>query len=132
VKVILSNKGDAPIYEQIKQQIKEQILNQSLEEGEALPSIRGLAKDLRVSVITTSRAYAELEQEGLVRSIQGKGYFVEAVNVDKVQQDFLKEIKENLSIVIKKAKILGFSKGELIEEIQKEWEDESVRSEQNE
>lgn len=132
MKVILSNKGDAPIYEQIKQQIKEQILNQSLEEGEALPSIRGLAKDLRVSVITTSRAYAELEQEGLVRSIQGKGYFVEAVNVDKVQQDFLKEIKENLSIVIKKAKILGFSKGELIEEIQKEWEDESVRSEQNE
>ena len=76
MKIIISNQSELPIYAQIREQIKEQILNGQLEEGEVLPSIRSLAKDIGVSVITTTRAYNDLEQEGFIATMQGKGSVV--------------------------------------------------------
>lgn len=122
MKIILSNQGDAPIYEQIKEQIKEQILEKEIEEGEALPSIRSLAKDLRVSVITTSRAYTDLEQEGLVRSVKGKGYFVLAVDTTKFQQEILQELEGHIKSAVKRAKKIEMPEEALIQKLKKEWE----------
>lgn len=105
--VIISNNSNMPIYEQIYKQIKESILNNDMKEGEYLPSIRGLAKDLRVSVITTKRAYEELESEGFIETVRGKGSFVAIQNKELLKEKKLKLIEEKLVDVVKDSKILG-------------------------
>ena len=111
--IIISNNADSPIYEQIKEQIKLQILNGDLKEGDALPSMRLLAKELRISVITTKRAYEELEREGFIESFTGKGSFVKAMNKDVVKENLIYEIETLLEDVIDKAVIARLSYEEL-------------------
>ena len=112
MKVIISNNSNAPIYEQIKEQIKMAILNGDIVEGEMLPSIRTLAKDLKVSVITTTKAYSELENEGFIKSIQGKGCFVLPNNNEMMKETLLRKIEENLLEAARIAKLAEISKYE--------------------
>ena len=92
--ILIDSKSGVPIYDQIATQIKEQILDGSLPEGKALPSIRSLAKDLRISVITTKRAYEELEQEGFIDTMPGKGSYVAVQNRELMREEDLKKIEE--------------------------------------
>lgn len=112
MKLILSNNVQIPIYEQIKEQFKSAILAGEIKEGELLPSIRTLAKELKISVITTTRAYQELEQEGFVRSVQGKGCFVLPTNTEIMREKLLQEIEESILEGIKKANIAKISEEE--------------------
>ena len=114
MRIIISNTSGKPIYEQIKDQIKEAILSDALSEGEALPSIRQLAKDLKISVITTTRAYTDLEQEGFIAIQQGKGCFVLPKNSEIVREQLLRKIEESFSTAINTAKIANLSHEELI------------------
>ena len=97
--VIISNASSQPIYEQIFTQIKNNIISGKLKEGEALPSIRLLAKDLRISVITTKRAYDELERAGYIYTVAAKGCFVAEKNIEVIREERLKEIEEHLKKV---------------------------------
>lgn len=105
--IVIVNQSGIPIYEQIKSQIKELILTGELTEGEALPSIRQLAKDLRISVITTTRAYGELEQEGFIATMQGKGSFVMAQNSEMMREQYLRRVEEHLSEAVRDARLAG-------------------------
>ncbi|MCL6576750.1 GntR family transcriptional regulator [Kyrpidia sp.] len=105
--LLLSNTSKEPIYEQIKRQIKEAVLRGELREGDLLPSIRQLARDLRISVITTKRAYDELEKEGLVVSVVGKGSFIAGHNPSFLKEQRLKAIEEQLVRVVKECRALG-------------------------
>lgn len=109
MKIIISNSSNEPIYEQISSQIKTLIIKGELEVGEALPSIRGLAKDLQISVITSKRAYDELEKEGFIETLQGKGSFVAMQNKELMKEKKLKIIEEKLEDVVKESKLLGLS-----------------------
>ena len=113
--IIISNNADSPIYEQIKEQIKLMILNGDLKEGDALPSMRLLAKELRISIITTKRAYEELEREGYIESFTGKGSFVKSMNTDMVKENLVFEIETLFEEVIDKAVIAKLSYEELTE-----------------
>lgn len=113
--IIISNNADSPIYEQIKEQIKLLILNGELKAGDALPSMRLLAKELRISIITTKRAYEELEREGYIESFTGKGSFVKSMNQDMVKETLVYEIETLLEEVIDKAVIAKLSYEELTE-----------------
>jgi len=113
VRILISNSSGVPIYEQIAAQIAESIAKGLLKEGDALPSIRQLAKDLRVSVITTTRAYNELENKGLVTAMQGKGYFVSASDSNAIKAEYLKRIKGHLQEAVKDAKTVGIDGAEL-------------------
>lgn len=113
----IKNSSNDPIYLQIKNQIRDAILNGELEVGELLPSIRLLAKELRVSVITTKRAYDELENDGYIHSVQGKGSFVAPQNIELMKERFLKEIETNITEILRYAKLAGMSHDELIEMI---------------
>ncbi len=113
--IIISNNADSPIYEQIKEQIKLMILNGDLKEGDALPSMRLLAKELRISIITTKRAYEELEREGYIESFTGKGSFVKSMNTDMVRENLVYEIETLFEEVIDKAVIAKLSYEELTE-----------------
>ena len=93
--IIISNDSDKPIYEQITSQIKNQIMQGSLREGDALPSMRTLAKELRISVITTKRAYEELEREGFITTVVGKGSFIKAADTRLLREENLKRIEEH-------------------------------------
>ena len=115
--VFIDNKSGVPIYDQIYSQIKSQIMNGALTEDEALPSIRNLSKDLRISVITTKRAYDELEREGFVYTIAGKGCFVAPKNLDLLREQNLKQIEEYLEKAIKLASASNLGKEDLIEMI---------------
>ena len=115
MKIIISNSSKEPIYEQISSQIKGMILKGELEEGDILPSIRGLAKDLQISVITTKRAYDELEREGFIESVQGKGSFVASQNKELMKEMKLKSIEDRLQEVVKESNILGLSYKEVSE-----------------
>lgn len=116
--IIISNSDKIPIYEQITKQIKDMILNGTLKEGEPLPSMRFLAKELRISMITTKRAYEELEREGFIESYVGKGSFVKAVNQEYIREKIQKEMEDAISIAIEKAKLSGISKEEFLEVVQ--------------
>ena len=111
--VIISNASGMPIYEQIVSQIKQKILSGELMEVEMLPSIRALAKDLRISVITTKRAYDELEHEGLICTVAGKGCFVAARNKEWVREELLRKIEEHLQEISVLASQAGVSGEEL-------------------
>ncbi|MEH6942986.1 GntR family transcriptional regulator [Bacillus sp. JJ722] len=113
MKIIISNSSKEPIYEQITNQIKSSILSGELQEGTAIPSMRNLAKDLQVSVITTKRAYEELEKAGFIYSIVGKGSFVAEQNLEVIREKKLKVIEEQLSAVITNSREIGLSLDEL-------------------
>lgn len=113
--IVISNMGDQPIYDQIYTQIKNQIIAGKLKEGEALPSIRGLAKGLRISVITTKRAYEELEREGFIYTMAGKGSFVAQKNLDLIREENLKKIEEHMNAVYELGTACGLSREELME-----------------
>lgn len=113
--ILINNKSGLPIYEQIYTQIKNQIISGELREDEALPSIRNLAKDLRISVITTKRAYDELEHEGFVYTVAGKGCFVAAKNVELLREENLKKIEEHMQQIAVLAASCNLSKKDLIE-----------------
>jgi GntR family transcriptional regulator len=110
---ILQNSG-VPIYQQIAEQFKTDILSGKLKQGEYLPSIRGLAKDLRISVITTMKAYEELEQQGLITAVQGKGYYVNAQDSEMLREQHMRKMEEHLTNAISAAKIAGISNKELV------------------
>ena len=99
--IIISNSSGRPIYDQISEQIKEKILTGQLEEGEALPSMRLLAKELRISVITTKRAYEELERDGFIVTMTGKGSFVAEKNTESVREEYLKRIEEHIGEIVR-------------------------------
>jgi len=114
LRIVITNSSGIPIYEQIKEQIKEAILSDELSEGDTLPSIRQLAKDLKISVITTTRAYSELEAEGFVVNIQGKGCFVSPKNNELVREQLLSKIEDNFLAAISTGKIAKLSRKELL------------------
>lgn len=126
--IIITNQSDRPIYEQIMDQIKAQIMNGELKEGDALPSMRLLAKELRISIITTKRAYEELEREGYIESYTGKGSFVKSVNHEMVKESVMFEIEELLETVLEKAKLANVSLEELMERIQLIYEEKESQS----
>lgn len=111
--IIINNNDKTPIYEQISLQIREQIMNGTLEPGEHLPSMRLLAKELRISLITTKRAYEELEKSGFIESYTGKGSFVKSINKDLLLESVQKEIESDLEKVCLKAAANGISLDEL-------------------
>lgn len=111
----ISNADARPIYEQLRQQIRKAILSGELREGEALPSIRALAKDLRISVITTKRAYDELEKDGLIVTVAGKGCFVAPKNLEMMREEHLKQIEQHLRAVIQLARPLELSYEDILE-----------------
>ena len=102
--ILIRNTGEVPIYDQIVRQIKGLILKGELREGEALPSMRLLAKELRISVITTKRAYEELEREGFLTSVPGKGCFVAAQNPELLREDALRRVEEHLGRAVEEAR----------------------------
>ncbi|MCR5427202.1 MAG: GntR family transcriptional regulator [Lachnospiraceae bacterium] len=111
---LLQNSG-VPIYQQIADQFKTQILEGKFRQGEYLPSIRGLAKDLKISVITTMKAYELLAEEGLVTAVQGKGFYVNAQNSEMLQEQYMRKVEEALNQAIQVAGIAGLSDRELCE-----------------
>ena len=115
MQILIDNKCGAPIYDQIYTQVKNQILGGQLREHEMLPSIRGLAKDLRISFITTKRAYDELEKDGFIYTIQGKGCFVAPKNVELLREEHLKQIEEHIEQIVQLAALCNLSPGEILE-----------------
>ena len=111
----INNSSDDPIYLQIKNQIKAQIISGDLKVGEQLPSIRFLAKELRVSMITAKRAFDELELDGFIDSVQGKGNFVAAQNKELIREEYLKRIESKLQEVVELSEIVGVSNDELVQ-----------------
>lgn len=115
MQILIDNKSGAPIYDQIYSQIKAQIISGALQENDQLPSIRGLAKDLRISFITTKRAYDELEKEGFLYSIQGKGSFVAPKNVELLREENLKKIETLIDDMIQLAASCNISHQQLLD-----------------
>lgn len=113
VRIIISNSSPDPIYEQITRQIKAQIISGALAEGEALPSIRRLAMDLQISVITTKRAYDELEKEGFINTVGGKGTFVAVQNRELLREKKMKLVEEKLAEAVAEARLMGLGPSEL-------------------
>ncbi|HNZ82963.1 MAG TPA: GntR family transcriptional regulator [Sedimentibacter sp.] len=113
--IIISNSSSQPIYEQIVSQIKSLIITGELNEGEALPSMRLLARELRISVITTKRAYDELEREGFIVSFTGKGSFVAGKNIGLIKEQLLKSIENHMQEIVKLSGNCGIELNELIE-----------------
>lgn len=111
--IIISNSSNKPIYEQIKEQIKNKIVSNELKVGDQLPSIRSLAKDLRISVITTKNAYEELEKEGYVETIPGKGMYVANKNTELIREEQLQKIEGLIDTAVSIAKISNISKKEI-------------------
>lgn len=113
--IIISNASEKPIYDQIYSQVKAAIMKGVLKEGDALPSIRALAKDLKISVITTKRAFDDLERDGFIHSVQGKGSFVAPSNPQMLKEEILREIEAALSKAYELSRACGVSKAELAE-----------------
>jgi len=111
--IIISNSSNIPIYEQIKEQIKNKIISNELKVGDLLPSIRSLAKDLRISVITTKNAYEELEREGYVETIPAKGTYVSNKNVELIREEQLQKVENLIDTAVSIAKISDISKKEI-------------------
>lgn len=113
--IFIDNKSGIPIYEQVYSQIKSQIIAGDLVEDEALPSIRSLAKDLRISVVTTKRAYDELEKEGFIYAVPAKGFFVAPKNLELLREENLKRIEEHMEEISRLAINCSLSKNEILE-----------------
>jgi GntR family transcriptional regulator len=115
VNILIDNKSGTPIYDQIYSQIKDQIISGALKQDELLPSIRGLAKDLRISFITTKRAYEELEKEGFIYTLPAKGCYVAPKNVELLREENLKKIEEHIDEIVRLAASCNLSKQEIME-----------------
>ena len=115
--ILIDNKSGEPIYNQIYSQIKNQIIGGELKEDEMLPSIRGLAKDLRISFITTKRAYEELEKEGFIYTLPAKGCYVAPKNIELLREENLKKIEEHIEQVAKLAVSCNLSRNDIMEMI---------------
>ncbi|OUQ03650.1 GntR family transcriptional regulator [Erysipelatoclostridium sp. An15] len=115
MKIIIQNSSDIPIYQQIYEQIKEAILSGKIGSGEVLPSIRQLSRDLKVSVITTTRAYTDLENDGYIMIVQGKGCFVKELNQNILEDKLMSEIEIHFAEIWKNAKILKKTDEELLD-----------------
>ena len=126
MEIIIRNTGGQPIYEQIYSQLKAQIIAGILTPGEALPSIRALAKDLKISVITTKRAYDELEAEGFLYTVAGKGCFVAEKNLELIREHQLKELEDHLSAAAELARSCGLTVEELMEMLRVLLEEETL------
>lgn len=113
--ILIDNKSRTPIYDQIYSQIKGQIISGALKQDELLPSIRGLAKDLRISFITTKRAYEELEKEGFIYTLPAKGCYVAPKNVELLREENLKKIEEHIDEIVRLAASCNLSKQEIME-----------------
>ena len=113
--ILIDNKSGTPIYDQIYSQIKSQIISGALKQDELLPSIRGLAKDLRISFITTKRAYEELEREGFIYTLPAKGCYVAPKNIELLREENLKKIEEYIDEIVKLAVSCNLGKQEIIE-----------------
>ena len=113
--ILIDNRSGAPIYEQICTQLKAQIISGALAEGESLPSIRNLAKDLRISVITTKRAYEELERQGFIFTLAGKGSFVAKRNTELLREENLRRIEAHVEEIAALAAECGLSAGDVAE-----------------
>ena len=123
MELYISNAGQEPNYAQITRQIKQQILSGKLKEGDALPSIRLLAKELRISVITTKRAYEDLEAEGFIVTTPGKGSFVAPQNPELQREEMLKQVEQHLQNAVDAARRGGIGRGEVREMLDLLWED---------
>lgn len=119
----IQSKSSVPIYEQIKNQIKDSIIAKELQEGEPLPSIRNLARDLKISVITTKRAYEELEKEGLIYSVAGKGFYVDNPETGYLVEKKVQGLEERLDEVLKLCREAKLSKEEVKDMVDILWED---------
>ena len=130
--IIISNSSNTPIYEQIKEQIKNKIVSNELKTGDLLPSIRNLAKDLRISVITTKNAYEELEREGYVETIPGKGTYIASKNVQINKEEQMQKIENLIDTAVSIAKISKISKKEIKDILdilyEEEWNGKYIRS----
>ena len=113
--ILIDNKSGTPIYDQIYSQIKDQVISGALKQDELLPSIRGLAKDLRISFITTKRAYEELEKEGFIYTLPAKGCYVAPKNVELLREENLKKIEEHIDEIVRLAASCNLSKQEIME-----------------
>lgn len=121
--LFIDNKSGAPIYDQIYTQIKDQIIQGTLQPDEAMPSIRGLARDLRISVITTKRAYEDLEADGFITTMPGRGSFVAPQNPALHREESLKQMEEHLQHAIDAARRGGITKDEVRETLDLLWEE---------
>lgn len=115
MKIIISNSSQEPIYEQIVKQIKNSIIRGDLVGGDSLPSIRNLAQELQISVITTKRAYEELEKAGFIETVQGRGSYVSSQNKEFLREKRIRIIEERLTEVVEESKALNLSFEEIIE-----------------
>ena len=120
--ILIDNKSGTPIYDQIYTQLRSQILSGSLQENELLPSIRALAKDLRISVITTKRAYDELEADGFLYTVAGKGCFVAEPDLALFREQSLHLLEDHLAAAAELARTCGLSESELAELLRRKWE----------
>lgn len=120
---VIKTKSGAPIYEQIEMQIKDAIVRKELAEGEPLPSIRSLAADLKISVITTKRAYEDLEKEGMIYSVPGKGFFVDNPDLDYLEEKRTVNMEAELLEFIRKAKVSGLEKQAVLDMVDILWEE---------
>ena len=121
--ILINNKNGLPIYDQIYTQIKAQIINGQLEADASLPSIRNLAKDLRISVITTKRAYDELEKDGFIYTVPGKGSFVAARNIQLIREENLRKIEDYMQSIRLLATTCNLSEADVHEMLHLTWED---------
>jgi len=115
VQIYIDNKSGAPIYDQIYSQLKAQIISGSVKENEMLPSIRGLAKDLRISFVTTKRAYDELEKDGFLYTIPGKGCFAAPKNTELIREENLKKIEEHMEAIVQLAASCNLSREDILD-----------------
>ena len=113
--IIISNNSSVPIYEQIKNAIKDAIISNELKEEEMLPSVRNLANDLKISFLTVKKAYDELEEEGFIKTVQGKGSFVAPKNLEIIKEEKLKEIQDYIEKIYNVSKIANISENEIKE-----------------
>ncbi|MCL2048324.1 MAG: GntR family transcriptional regulator [Defluviitaleaceae bacterium] len=125
MRIIVSNRSGVPIYEQIKEQIKTAIFSGEIHEDDLLPSVRQLARDLKISVITTTRAYSDLEQEGFVVNAPGRGCYVLPRNKELARENALHKIEDGLNAAIAAARAEGIEKQEIIERVNLLWEVEA-------
>ncbi len=123
MKITIKNKSELPIYEQIKEQMRTQILSGDVDENEQLPSIRQLARDLKISVITTTRAYNDLADEGFIISVAGKGYFVAPRDNDLMRERMLYEMEDGLQKAVTNGRNAGLTDDEIIAALKRFMED---------
>lgn len=121
--IVISNSINLPIYEQIVRAIKNEIIAGNIKEDDALPSIRGLARDLQISIITTNRAYEELEKEGLIYSKAGKGFFVSKQNTNMLKEKKIQGIENDIQELVKECKKSSISKAEMLGMIEVIWDE---------